>query len=311
LIDFAHGRAVDGSLDVRWRAGQRPGERTPEPPIEAHAFDDHTWILRQSKSVNYEAPFMYLFLGNERALLVDTGATPDGERFPLRATVDRLIDAWLTGHPRDRYGLTVAHSHGHGDHVAADGQFEGRPDTVVVGRDQASVEAFFDFSAWPDGSAQYDLGGRVLEILPCPGHQGASIAIYDRWSGFLVTGDSVYPGRLYVPDPAAFAASMQRLVRFAQERPVEHVMGCHVEMARAPGQDYPLGSTYQPDERPLPMTVDQLIAVRDKAQALADQPGAHMFDDFALWIGPCQGAMLRQAARSLVRRAALRLGLGR
>ena len=42
-------------------------------------------------------------------------------------------------------------------------------------------------------------------------------------------------------------------------------MGCHVEMTRTPGRDYPLGSTYQPDEPPLQMTVGQLGAVREAA----------------------------------------------
>lgn len=311
MIDFGRGHPIEGDLAVRWRAGSPPRRSPSEPPIQAHAVDEHTWILRQSKSVHFEAPFMYLFLGNERALLVDTGATPEPERFPLRRTIDGILAAWLSSHPRERYGLTVAHSHGHHDHVAADGQFADRPDTWVVGRDLAAVRDFFALAAWPKGISPYDLGGRVLEVMPCPGHQEASIAIYDPWSGFLVTGDSVCPGRLYARDPAAFAQSLDDLVRLAEDRPVRHVMGAHVEMTLRPGRDYPMGSTYQPDERPLPMTVAQLREVRDRALALVDRPGAHMFDDFALWIGPCPGAVRRQVLRMLVRRAALGLGLGR
>jgi hypothetical protein len=56
-------------------------------------------ILRQNKAVHYEAPFLYLLFGSDRALLVDTGATPDPPLFPLRATVDRLLDGWLAAHP--------------------------------------------------------------------------------------------------------------------------------------------------------------------------------------------------------------------
>lgn len=311
MIDFASGAPVDGDLDLRWSAGAPPGRPAPEPPLQVHAFDEHTFILRQSKSVHYEAPFMYLLLGNRRALLVDTGATPDPERFPLRATVDGILAAWLARHPRDGYGLTVAHSHGHGDHVAADGQFEDRPDTVVVGRDLTAVQAFFGLGGWPEGSAPYDLGGRTLEIVPCPGHQEASIAIYDPWSGFLVTGDTVYPGRLYVRDPVAFVRSLDRLAAFAEVRAVRHVMGCHVEMRRSAGRDYPIGATYQPDERPLPMTARQLRDARDRAGAVESRPGAHMFDDFAVWIGPCPAAVAGHTVRALGRTVGLRLGLGR
>ena len=77
-------------LDVTWIHGsRRPGART-DPPIQVHAVDPHTFILRQSKSVHYEAPFLYLFCGRERALLLDTGATADPRAFPLRATVDAV-----------------------------------------------------------------------------------------------------------------------------------------------------------------------------------------------------------------------------
>lgn len=66
--------------------------------------------------------------------------------------------------------------------------------------------------------------------------------------GFLLTGDTVYPGRLYGFDMPAFVDSMDRLVEFAKARPVTHVMGCHIEMSTRPGRDYPIGANYQPQE---------------------------------------------------------------
>jgi len=300
-VDFAVG-PVDGSLDVRWIHGAPSRRRRTDPPIQVHAFDEHTYVLRQSKAVHYEAPFMYLLMGNERALLLDTGATADSESFPLRATVDGLIDRWLDAHAREGYQLVVAHTHGHGDHVAADGQFAGRAATTVVGRDAAAVKEFFGLVGWPDQIVQLDLGGRLLEVTGIPGHHRASIAAYDRWSGFLLTGDTVYPGRLYVEDMPAFVASLDRLADFAEARDVRHVMGCHIEMTSTPGRDYPLGTTYQPDEPPLPMTVAHLRAVRDAAHAVADRPGPHWYDDFAIFNGPCRAEMLRQAGRTLATR---------
>ena len=61
---------------------------------------------------------------------------------------------------------------------------------------------------------QYDLGDRVLDIIPIPGHQPAGIAIYDRRTAILLTGDTFYPGRLYVRDQAAYVRSIKRLVDF-------------------------------------------------------------------------------------------------
>jgi hydroxyacylglutathione hydrolase len=301
-VDLAAG-PVAGSLDVEWIHGAPSRRRSDDPPIQVHAVDEHTYVLRQSKAVHYEAPFMYLLLGNKRALLLDTGATADASLFPLRTTADGLIDRWLAAHLRDTYELIVAHTHGHGDHVAADSQFAGRPATTVVGREVDAVREFFGLDRWPDQVVPLDLGGRIVDVTGIPGHHRASIAVYDSWSGFLLTGDTVYPGRLYVEDMPAFVASLDRLVDLAASRDVRHVMGCHIEMTTTPGRDYPLGSTYQPDEPPLQLTVDRLRAVRDAAHAVADQAGPHWYDDFAIFNGPCRAEMLRQAGRTLAARA--------
>jgi len=297
-VDFVTGAPTSsGSLDVRWRHGVRPRSGDTEPTIQVHRYDEHTFMLRQAKSVSYEAPFLYLLLGSSRALLLDTGATGDPARCPVRQTVDRLITTWLATHARTSYPLVVAHTHGHLDHVGGDRQLEGRPDTKVVAKDRRSVVDFFGFAAWPDQVVQLDLGGPVLEITGTPGHHDSSISIFDPWTGFLLTGDTVYPGRLYVQDMSAFIDSIGRLLWLAETRGVHQVMGCHIEMSRTPGRDYPIGTSYQPDEPPLQLTVAQLRAVYDAAVWVADLPGAHAFDDFVVLNGPCRAAMARQRAR--------------
>jgi glyoxylase-like metal-dependent hydrolase (beta-lactamase superfamily II) len=302
-IDFVAGAPVAGSLDVTWIHG-RSKRAASDPLIQVHHYDEHTVILRQSKSVHYEAPFLYLLFGNDRALLVDTGATADPGLFPLRVTVDRLIGSWLTRHPRDRYELVVAHSHGHGDHVAGDGQFADRPDTTVVGRDVEAVQQFFGLADWPAQVVPFDLGGRVLELTGSPGHHRAAVTIYDPWTGFLLTGDTVLPGRLYVDDHAVFLASMDRMVEFASTRPVTQVLGCHVEMTCVPGRDFPLGATYQPGERPLQLSADQLTAVRDATTSIAGRRGVHAFDDFIIYNEPRKRDWLRLMSRGVISKIA-------
>jgi hydroxyacylglutathione hydrolase len=298
-IDFRSGAPVAGNLDVRWIHGSPSARRNTDPKIQVHAYDPHTFVLRQSKAVSYEAPFLYLFCGNDRALLLDTGATADPQMFPLRDTVDGILRDWLAEHPRAGYELVVAHTHGHSDHTTGDTQFADRAGTTVVPADLSSVVSFFNISEWPQQIVPFDLGGRVLEVTGCPGHHEASITVYDKWTGFLVTGDTVYPGRLYVRDLAAFTASLDRLVAFARSRSVTHVMGCHIEMSRTAGRDYPVGSAYQPDEPALQMTVDQLVAVRDAAVSLPARPGAYVFDDFVIFSGNPVAAIAKQVARGL------------
>jgi glyoxylase-like metal-dependent hydrolase (beta-lactamase superfamily II) len=250
-------------LDVRWIHGSPPGGPA-DPVIQVHTVDDATFILRQSKDVNYEAPFLYLLCGAEGALLLDTGAVADGG---VRQAVDALLSERYAAAPG--YQLVVAHTHGHGDHVAGDGQFADRPRTTVVGHGMAAVQDFFGFANWPEEVVTFDLGGRKLEVAGSPGHHAAAITVYDPATGFLLTGDTVYPGRLYAPDMPAFVASLDRMTEFARARPVSHVLGCHIEMTRRPNRDYPLGCLYQPDEPPLQMTVAQLAAVRDGAHVAA------------------------------------------
>jgi hydroxyacylglutathione hydrolase len=296
------GEGASGSLDVRWTHGsrsRRDRKDRPDPPWQVHQYRDDTVILRQSKDADFEAPFVFLLFGVERALMLDTGAVDDGA---LRDTVDRLMADWLAAHPRADYQLVVAHTHAHADHVAGDPSFVGRPDTVVLGTSVQDVQSFFGFTDWPKEVVDYDLGGRRLQLIGIPGHEASSIALHDEQTGLLFTGDSVYPGRIYVRDISAYVDSMNRLVDFAEERRISHVLGCHIEMTTTPGRDYYLGCRYQPDEPPLQMTVQQLRAVRDAAVSVADRPGVHRFDDFVLYIGLGPARHISLLGRALVHR---------
>lgn len=291
---------TDLDFDVRWYPGMRSSRRSAAPPIQVHRAGPNTVLLRQSIADNFEAPFLYLLFGEDRALLLDTGATADATRFPLRAAVDTLIEEWLLEHPRDGYELVVAHSHAHGDHVAGDGQFTDRAHTRVVGHSALDVAAFFGISNWSRGTARFDLGGRVLEVIPAPGHHPSAVAIYDKDTGMLLTGDTVYPGRLYVQDFPAFQESLRTLCDFSAKHPVTVVLGAHIEMSTRPFRDFPLGSTWHPDEAPLPLTVRDLHTVRDAAARVAGRPGAHRFANFIIWNGPCRRESAAQSARFLL-----------
>jgi hypothetical protein len=220
---------------------------------------------------------MFLLFGRSAALLLDTGATADPRFFPLRRTVDAIIDDWLAKHPRPGdYRLLVLHTHSHTDHTAADGQFAGRPGTLIVGATRDAAWPYFGFTGEPDLVAQVDLGGRVLDCLATPGHHEAAVTYYDRYSGILLTGDTIYPGRLYVFDWPAFVRSIGRLVAWCAQRPVTHLLGCHIEMTNKPGVDYPAGWSYQPDEPPLELTTDHLGQIQATLKAHDFQPGRYV-----------------------------------
>lgn len=205
-IDFSEVRPRTGALGVRWIHGSPSAKHNVDEDIQVHWYDEHTVILRQNMAINYEGPFLFLLFGNERVMLIDTGATADAEYFPLRRVVDELI----------------------------------------------------------------------------AGHHEAAVTFFDPWTGSLLTGDTVYPGRLYIQDWAAFTRSIDRLIEFSDERAVSHVLGCHIEMTTEPGVDYPVRTTYQPDEPPLEMTTADLREIRAAIEEVGLPPTRRAFGRFIL-----------------------------
>ncbi len=269
-----------GQLAASWYAGGVSCVNTPR--FRVHAYNETFIILRQAACTNYEKPFLYLIVGSERALLLDTGAGGVDVVTPIDSLIrDRMARADKASLP-----LVVAHSHAHGDHVAGDTLFARRPNTVVVGRDTASVRAFFGINRWPMDTGTIDLGGRVLDVIPIPGHQPASIAVYDRRTGILLTGDTFYPGRLYVRDTAAFATSVHRLAEFVQRHEVTHMLGAHVENTSTPFRDYPIGTVDQPSEHGLDLGKTQLIQLDSVVQSMRGHMTRAVLRDLTVWPQP-------------------------
>ena len=271
---------------VAWIHGAADCSRTSDPLIQVHRLDRDTFVLRLSKCYSFEANFLFLLLGREQALLLDTGARPDaGARdrtLPLCSTVDELVTGWSTERGVPEPDLVVAHTHAHGDHVAGDDQFTGRPRTRVVAPTLAAVTGFFGLPDWPDGRAGLDLGGRELTVLPLPGHEATHIAVHDSRTRALFTGDTLYPGLLTVRDWPAYRRSAARLADLVRQEEVSVVLGAHVEMTRTPGELYPLGTTHQPDEHPLPLAPAHVLELHRACEAMGDAPHRDVHDAFVI-----------------------------
>lgn len=237
------------------------------------------FVLRQPACTHFEKPFLYLLVGRDRALLLDTGAGG----IDVAGPVDSLLGAWRAAHDGRPAELIVAHTHGHEDHVAGDGQFRYRGGVTLVGTDAASVQRFFGLDPRAAHATPFDLGGRVLDVLAIPGHEPASIAVYDRETGVLLTGDTFYPGRLYVRDTAAFAASTGRLVAFTAARPVTAILGTHIEQTRTAYTDYPMGTRDQPSEDRLELSRAELVTLDSAVQAMRGRFVRRRLPRFTIW----------------------------
>ncbi len=262
------------------------GTTASEPETQVQAIDADSFVIRQSVRTNFEAPFLYLFFGRDRALLLDTGAGG----LKIRPTVDRLIAEWQAKHGKRPVHLIVAHSHGHGDHHAGDDEFQGRPDTEVVGLLPAEVAAAFHVTDWPNGLGSLDLGGRVLDIIPTPGHQPAHIMVYDARTRLLLSGDMLYPGRLYVPLDQfdKYRASADRLAAFARTHPIRALLGAHIEMTTTPRQDYPQEAPTHPAEHGLALPPSAIAELQAATHAAASPPVVDRHADFIVYPVPAR-----------------------
>src|ERR1043166_7274363 len=82
---------VPGSLPAQWNIGAEDCVASPQPPLQVHAYEPQTFILRQSPCANFEANFIYLLIGSDKALLIDTGAVADPKQMPLAKTIMELL----------------------------------------------------------------------------------------------------------------------------------------------------------------------------------------------------------------------------
>jgi hydroxyacylglutathione hydrolase len=263
ILSIAQSSATETSPainEVKWIHGAVDCAANKDPAIQVYRQDEHSYVLRQNKCLSYEAPFIYVLLGDKRALVLDTGATLDAETFPIYDTVKSL-----TGN-RD---LLVLHSHSHRDHYAGDEQFAGKSGVELVAPSAKGLASFLAGIKSRSGTYTIELGNRELTLVTIPGHQEESIAVYDAQTQWLLTGDTVYPGLIYVKNWDAYLDSISVLATFAESHEINAVLGAHIEMTTTANRLYPIGTIYQPEEAALPLDPALLKQLNDALQLSA------------------------------------------
>jgi hydroxyacylglutathione hydrolase len=277
---------------ANWIHGSPNCDTNQEPAIDVYKHDEDTFIIRQNKCLTFEAPFIYILVGKLKVLVLDTGALGDNSEFSLYSELENIFGKEQLSHKE----ILVVHSHGHGDHYKGDSDFEGRSNVRLIKTSAADVNEFFGFTQWPQGQKTIDLGERQITVIPTPGHQEEAITIYDHQTRWLMTGDTLYPGYIYVKDWEAYRNSIDRLAAFASNNKVTAIFGAHIEMKNQSTLYYPIGSTYQPNEAQLDLSVQSLQTLNTKLEK-TDKPHEIIFDDFI--IKPMSGVQktLSNAAR--------------
>ena len=127
----------------------------------------------------------FLIVGQQRALLLDTGAEPCDLLGLIRQ---------VTPLP-----LVVLNSHGDGDHTANNNQF---PDIHAHPDEFATIRRFrpeLTSTLHPiTALSAFDLGDRVLHVIETPGHTPGSICLLDRKNRILFSGDTLSYGPVFL-----------------------------------------------------------------------------------------------------------------
>jgi len=220
-----------------------------ELPGNVYAIDEDS---------QWEEIISYLIIGEDRAVLLDTGMGISS----IKATVDELTDL----------PVTVVLSHTHHDHMGGMHEFDDllvydSPEAIEIattGVDEFgdlsyevaaedgvfnpdrplpegfSPEGFHVIGKEPTGTLKdgdvIDLGGRTLEVMATPGHTADGITLFDAENGLVFTGDAYYPADLYAyneeADLSVYAQSMRSMADHAEELGIQWIYPGHNETVK-------------------------------------------------------------------------------
>lgn len=136
-------------------------------------------------SIDQEMVRSFLIVGQERAMLLDTGA----EECDLLGLIRGVT----------KLPLVVLHTHGDGDHTANDALFSdiyAHPDEFpVIRKFRPKLTAHLHPIT---AASSFDLGGRLLRVVEAPGHTPGSICLLDAENHILFSGDTVSYGPVFL-----------------------------------------------------------------------------------------------------------------
>jgi len=153
-------------------------------PFTARKITPNTWVIT---GVGCDS---YLLLGDEMAMLIDSGMSP----LDIKSFCQTLTDLPIAG---------VINTHGHFDHTGGNGWFKKaymHPLAAKDGKrpfdgDVSNWKLDYEIETLEEGRI-LDLGNRRLEIIYIGCHSLGSIAILDLDNFILFTGDELDPGQV-------------------------------------------------------------------------------------------------------------------
>ncbi len=164
-------------------------------------IDSFSWYFEE-ENVRF-----FLLVGNEKALLIDSG---------MRTRNAKELAAKLTDLP-----ISLINTHADPDHIGSNHEFEffymslsECTNYYNTQKRSGNVVPVFDGDI-------LDLGDRPLKIIEIPGHTPGSIALLDINNKRIFTGDPVQDGRIFMFGPQremhAYMHSLKKLLKYSDQ----------------------------------------------------------------------------------------------
>jgi len=191
-----------------------------------------------------EETIAYLIVGTKQAVLFDTGMGIADIQKVVRRLTSRPVVV-MNSHTHDDhvgdnwrfpfvFGMDTAFTRTNAKGSAEDAQAEIAPGEICGELPKGFDPKTYRTKPWHISITIHDgfkvnLGGRTVEVIATPGHTPDAISLFDRENGLLFTGDTYYPGPIWLfrpeTDMKAYVASVTKLHNLKPE--VKLVLGAH------------------------------------------------------------------------------------
>lgn len=200
--------------------------------FEVEKIDNKTYAI--SEHGHWEKVNSYLLLGNDSALLIDTGLGI--------GNITEIVNS-ITHLP-----IRVATTHVHWDHIGGHGSFDDisvhegdvewlrkgiplpigvirglvmKEEFTVIPPEEFNIHNYTVYTGEPQRILKdndiIDIGARKILVLHTPGHSPGHVCYFDETKGYLFSGDLIYSGILYAnypsTNPVLFKKSIDKIYK--------------------------------------------------------------------------------------------------
>ena len=203
-------------------------------------LEDRIWGFGEFN--HFEEVISYLILGNNKAILFDTGMGIGN----MKAEIEKIT----------QLPLCVVNSHSHYDHIGNNHQFEDlyifenefSRNRASRGYKHSELDEMLDSKNFPDKPIGFDANtfsippynhyqltdGQLIDCNPftfkvfhTPGHSPDSICLYDQNEQFLLSGDTLYDGPIYLQLPESNVTEYTRSIKKLLNVPLKKIYPAH------------------------------------------------------------------------------------